>query len=269
MLPVRCFSLIALFTAFVQGHAHEHHKHHYNDGHKLKMPLVPVHVNPATNPKLISPDFFCPKMFVPGRPGGFLTPQGAQGCCFLGKAADLIEIIFGMHACMHYQDDASKACFGGALDEVIKEDTECCRSKNAKTKLDYTEDDLQCEDAAKKSTAALRALVPAYAACQKAVRQASKQQKAKKDPKKGGLHTLRECHIGIKKATAAIASVLDDARALYEAGGQKDFTDVSKRFATLCDYTKKKAKKKMKHPFEKCFYHLRKFMVKEKLTYAY
>ena len=136
-------------------------------------------------------------------------------------------------------------------------------------KLDYTEDDMECQDAMKKSVAAMKALIPAYAKCQESVRKHAKSRK--KSTKGATPKTLPACHRGIKQATAAIANILDDARKLYGQGGAKssqDYTKESKGFASLCSYAHSD-RNSVKHPYEKCFYHLRKFMIKHKLTYAY
>ena len=65
-------------------------------------------LNPAFNPQLIDQTFFCPKAFVPGRPGGFTKPEGAQACCVAGTGIALLEIIYAIHKCKRYSARAPK-----------------------------------------------------------------------------------------------------------------------------------------------------------------
>jgi hypothetical protein len=47
-------------------------------------------------------DFYCPREFVPGRPGGFHKVQSRQACCILDKSLAVMEVIYLMRKCTRF-----------------------------------------------------------------------------------------------------------------------------------------------------------------------
>merc|ERR1712072_1303166 len=48
-------------------------------------------------------NFYCPKEFIPGRPGGFLKPTSKQACCILDKSLETMEVLYLMRSCQTYE----------------------------------------------------------------------------------------------------------------------------------------------------------------------
>jgi hypothetical protein len=70
--------------------------------------------NPLSNPKLIDQNFYCPKEFVPGRPGGFLHTASKRGCCVLDKSLGYMELIYRLNTCLVYSGEEETApCWAG------------------------------------------------------------------------------------------------------------------------------------------------------------
>ena len=196
-------------------------------------------LNPAFNPQLIDQTFFCPKAFVPGRPGGFLKAEGAQACCVAGTGIALLEIIYAIHKCKRYSTRtpnldwsapdfraidktlAHDSCDGHAMRSLNEWLGECCRSKNAASKLDFTEDDADCLDAVHESQKSIATkAVPAFSKCVAATRAG------------GG---AAECKAAGLAAIGAMRVLMGDARKLYDRGSAQDYTRLSRRWVGLCE----------------------------------
>ena len=71
----------------------------------------------------------CPKVFVPGRAGGFLNPGGRHGCCFAGRALSLAEVLLELHDCPRFHHTPGIPCYAGALHDLAIHMDGCCRSR--------------------------------------------------------------------------------------------------------------------------------------------
>ena len=47
----------------------------------------------------VDESYHCPKQFVPGRPGGFMSHAAKEGCCLLDASLNVAETIYMMHEC--------------------------------------------------------------------------------------------------------------------------------------------------------------------------
>jgi len=76
-------------------------------------------------------DFYCPREFVPGRPGGFHKVQSRQACCILDKSLAVMEVIYLMRKCTRFVHGGPSstrwgACFTGAVDSIYWHLRACC-----------------------------------------------------------------------------------------------------------------------------------------------
>ena len=172
----------------------------------------------SENAAKIDPRFFCPKPFVPGRPGGFVSAGGRQGCCLAGSAAGLMEIIYAMHHCKAFHGNTdTQECQKGALDKLLAATKKCCR--------DGDDDSAKCKAAVADSNSALHTdLADKNDACIAA--------------KNSGDHAAAKskCKAAVDGAINAFKELLKDARTLYNAGDASDYTRLSRGFVNLCEH---------------------------------
>ena len=157
----------------------------------------------------------CPKVFVPGRAGGFVKDEGRQGCCLAGSAASLMQVIYAMHHCKSFQKVSKKQeCYYDGLDELIGLTKMCCR--------DGDEQDDACKAKVAESDKALNEDLRAQSiACM--------------DAKNSGADHKDACHSAVDGAMKAFPIMLRDAGSLYAAGDEADYTHMSRGFIRLCD----------------------------------
>eukprot|EP00937_MAST-01D_sp_MAST-1D-sp2_P006911 g6911.t1 len=182
---------------------------------------APHRMNPADDPKRIDPRYyFCPKVFVPGRPGGFDRAEGAQACCVAGTGIGILELLFALHKCKHgFVQNENAQCWSGALGRIEENLLQCCRSHNPQTKLDYSEDDADCMARVRKAkTSIVQQFGHAYTACIRA----------------SGAERKKLCTDAEQGAVTAIRATLGAARHLYDQS-EKDQTMMSEGWVNICD----------------------------------
>jgi hypothetical protein len=72
--------------------------------------------------------FYCPKEFIPARPGGFRDESSKQGCCILDKSIALMEVIYLMRTCTLFENLSSRwgLCDANAIRTLHTGLRACC-----------------------------------------------------------------------------------------------------------------------------------------------
>ena len=98
-----------------------------NDGKCDGAAKVPVSQHRMSDEGL-DHDFYCPREFIPGRPGGFRAIASRQACCILDKSLAVMETIYLMRTCTRFQDKIKKwgSCFTGAVRSIQWHLRACC-----------------------------------------------------------------------------------------------------------------------------------------------
>ena len=199
---------------------------------------------------LISDAYFCPKEFVPARPGGFSSWQAKQGCCVAGKGVAFMDITFALHKCTRFQlHHAGAPCYAGALRDLEADLSACCVVKEAgESESGEDEKDDGCTQTIAAARKAIVAeLQPLYMAC---VAKCAM----------GGCvagHS-KACKTAMQGSVSAFQRILAAALKLYALGDgqQRDFTKHSFGFMHLCRHVgPTRYLNKMKHVLSK--FHLK------------
>ena len=169
--------------------------------------------------------FYCPKVFVPARPGGFRSDFGKQGCCIAGKAMALLDLVYALHRCKRFQAvDGNKPCFRGALDRLREDLKDCCVTKNALGADDFAEEDEECAASVGVVLAQLaRVLGDAYDHCVSLCERGNCR-----------AHHSPQCHAAVRAAIPAFEHVTATAYEFFSKEPTPDLTADSRNLVLLC-----------------------------------
>ena len=127
-------------------------------------------IDPESKATALDPRYHsCPKVFVPGRAGGFLLGSGMLGCCLAGRALALGEVIREIHSCTHFQViSAQRMCYRSTLMSLTQNMNLCCTQAGGVRRVLPSPKDLElCHKRTASITAKLRKALHWFKYCAK------------------------------------------------------------------------------------------------------